>query len=183
MIRAGCLSSLVTIGVMMSGTAHAQEPGKVGITVQYPTSIGILWHASDKIALRPDITYSGSSVGSSSGSGSSSWNVGAELAVLFYLKQYDHLRTYFAPRVDYGYSHSHVDIGSATSASGSVDTSRWGAGATGLFGAHYSPVTRFGVFAELGFGYSHSTIPTVATLSGSGNSWGTRAAVGAVFYP
>lgn len=174
---------LVTAG-LVSASAHAQEPGKVGITVQYPASIGLLWQPSDKVALRPDVTYSGSSVSSSSGTGNSYWNVGAGLAVLFYLKRYDHLRTYFAPRVDYGYSHSRTDLGSATLTSpSSIDSSRWGAGATGLFGAHYSPVTRFGVFAEIGFGYSHSTIPNVATLSGASNSWGTRAAVGAVFYP
>jgi hypothetical protein len=170
---------------LLGGTAHGQDTGKVGITAQYPTSIGILWQASNRIALRPDVTFSGNSSDSPDGIvNASAWNIGAEFAVPFYLKRYEHVRTYVAPRFDYGYSRSRINTSLASSAMTSTGNSRWGAGVTGLFGAEYSPVTRFTVFAEIGFGYSHSTLPPVtSSSSGSAMSWGTRAAVGAVFYP
>lgn len=167
---------------LLAATAHAQDTGKIGITAQYPASIGVLWQVSNTIALRPDVTFSGATTGiAGSSANTSGWNVGAEFGVLFYLKRYEHVRTYVAPRLDYGYSRSSVSGPTSIS----ISDSRWAIGATGLFGAEYAPVTRFTVFAEIGFGYSHLTLPTgvPSTLSGSGNSWGTRAAVGAVFYP
>ena len=182
MIRIGSLTSVCVVAVLplLAATVHAQDAGKIGITAQYPASIGILWQASNRIALRPDVTFSGSATDFSGPSvNTSSWNVGAEFAVLYYLKRYEHVRTYVAPRIDYGYSRTGA---SGPNTTNNV-TSRWGAGATGLFGAEYAPVTRFTIFAEIGFGYSHSTLPETGTVNGSGNSWTTRATVGAVFYP
>jgi hypothetical protein len=184
MIRSGYPAGLIVAAVvpLLAATAQAQDAGKIGITVQYPSSIGVLWHASNRIALRPDVTFSGSSSNSPDGlETSSSWNVGAEFAVVVYLKQYEHVRTYVAPRFDYGYTHTTLNITATPSTSGS----RWGAGGSGLFGAEYAPVTRFTVFAEIGFGYSHSTIPALGgpSATGGANSWGAKAAVGAVFYP
>ena len=31
----------------------AQDTHKVGITMGYPASVGLLWHASNKMAIRP----------------------------------------------------------------------------------------------------------------------------------
>ena len=181
MIRVGWLSSFVLIGVLMSGTAHAQESKTLGVTIGYPSSLGVLWRAADTFAVRPDFTFSGNSLNLPEGAGSSgASNVGVGVAVLLYLKSDDHLRTYIAPRFDYGYTRTHSD----TTATSSMSSSRWGAGATGLFGTEYSPVTKFGIFAEVGFGFSHSTVPSLSGGSnGTANTWGTRAGVGVVFYP
>jgi outer membrane protein W len=75
MIRVARLSSLVTIAVMACGTAQAQEPGKIGITMAYPASVGVIWDASKAIAIRPMITFGGtSSNGSGLTSQSSNWS-------------------------------------------------------------------------------------------------------------
>ena len=39
--------------------AAAQDGGKAGITMGYPASIGILWHAGDRVAIRPEFSISG----------------------------------------------------------------------------------------------------------------------------
>ena len=41
-----CLVALMAAPAL----AAAQDTRKVGITIAYPASIGVLWHASDKIA-------------------------------------------------------------------------------------------------------------------------------------
>ena len=38
------------------GTASAQDHGPVGITMAFPTSIGAIFHATDKVAIRPEFT-------------------------------------------------------------------------------------------------------------------------------
>jgi len=158
--------------------AAAQDTRKFGITMGFPQSIGMIWQSS-RVAVRPEVTFSGSSIDSGGGLDSSSWNVGVAVSVLFYLHQYDHLRTYLAPRIDYGRSGSTLN-GTVT---GTSNTTRWGAGGTGSFGAQYALGDRFSIFGEAGFTFSHSTLPTTLSSVGSGNAWGTRSAVGVVFYP
>ena len=43
------------------GTASAQGAGKTGVTMGYPASIGVIWHASDKVAIRPELSLIGGS--------------------------------------------------------------------------------------------------------------------------
>ncbi len=35
------------------GRAYAQDDPRVGLTMGYPTSVGVLWHVTDRIAIRP----------------------------------------------------------------------------------------------------------------------------------
>ena len=39
---------------LAAAPAAAQEKGNVGITMGFPASVGLLWHATEKIAVRPD---------------------------------------------------------------------------------------------------------------------------------
>jgi hypothetical protein len=187
MIRVARLSSLVTIAVMACGTAQAQEPGKIGITMAYPASVGVIWDASKAIAIRPMITFGGtSSNGSGLTSQSSNWNVGVNLSALVYVKKYDNVRTYVSP--GYRYSHSSASLTPSTTIQGSVsniDTSVNGNGASGTFGAEYAPGSRVRIYGEVGFAFTHmtSSSSSTAALKISGNSWGTIAGVGFVFYP
>ena len=42
----------------LGGTsADAQEKGKTGVTLGYPASIGLLWHVTDRIAIRPEFSF------------------------------------------------------------------------------------------------------------------------------
>ena len=47
--------------VLTGRTAGAQGAGKAGVTMGYPASIGVIWHASDKVAIRPELTIAGAS--------------------------------------------------------------------------------------------------------------------------
>ena len=176
-VRLVALTLVVALGT--SALAAAQEPGKTGLTMGFPESIGLLWHASDRFALKPEFTFSGSSTDTISSS--NGWNLGFSITALIYVHKYDQLRTYIAPRFDYGYTHSSVTIPSQNT---TTTSSRHGTGGTGAFGAEYTVSRHFGVFGEAGLTYAHSTIPTIASLAGgSGHSWTTRTAAGVIFYP
>ena len=187
MIRVARLSSLVTIAVMMCGTARAQEPGKIGITMGYPASVGVIWDATKAIAIRPVITYAGaSSDGGGLTSQSSNWTVGVNLSALLYVKKYDNVRTYVSP--SYRYSHARTSITPSTTIQGgvsSLDTSLNSNGGSGTFGAEYAPGSRVRIYGEVGFVFAHMTTSSssAGALNISGNSWGTTAGVGFVFYP
>ena len=63
--------------------AAAQERGDVGVFMGYP-SLGLIWQVSDKVALRPEISFDVSSteidsVFTDSGKGTS-WNIGFGVA-------------------------------------------------------------------------------------------------------
>src|SRR5260221_1172023 len=66
---------------------------KAGVAIGYPGGIGILWHATDGVAIRPDFSFLHNSSEGSSGSAG-----GVNLSVLFYLKNTDHRGTYVSPR-------------------------------------------------------------------------------------
>ena len=172
---AGCLL------LAESSAARAQDTKKVGVTMAYPTSIGLIWPASNKVAVRPEFTISGSSVESPSGLDGSSWNVGTGVSVLFYLKDYERVRTYFTPRFDYSRSSSSSDTGSASIPS--IDTTRWASDGSGSFGVQYAPGDKFGVFGEVGFGFSYSKLPSLTGSDGHATAWGMRSGVGVIFYP
>ena len=186
MIRVARLSSLVTIAVMMCGTARAQEPGKIGITMGYPASVGVIWDATKAIAIRPVITFAGASSDSNGlTSQSSNWSVGVNLSALLYVKKYDNVRTYVSPT--YRYSRSSTSLTPSATIQGSastVDTSINSNGASGSFGAEYAPGSRVRIYGEVGFAFTHMTSSgSTAGLNISANTWGTTAGVGFVFYP
>jgi hypothetical protein len=180
------LLSLTAGAVLVAcGTAGAQEPGKTGITMAFPGAIGIIWHASDKVAVRPTFNFSRSSSEGTSTSSSSAWAFGTSISLLLYLRKYDNVRTYFSPRFTYGRNTSTVNvtlpapitIPEQTNTSSSV-------GGGGMFGAQYSPSTRFSVFGEAGLTFSRQTSDSSSTVTRfKSNGFGTAAGVGVIFYP
>jgi hypothetical protein len=167
-----------------SGTAGAQEAGKAGITIAYPASIGVIWHATDSVAIRPAFSFSHSD-NDSDASDSHSTGFAIDLGVLFYVKKYDNVRTYVSPRFLYSRSSS---TATPTSTQGTLpETTIIGTttGAAGVFGAQYAPSNRVSVFGEVGIAFNHrhteSGLPGLGDLKGS--TWGTTAGVGVIFYP
>jgi hypothetical protein len=176
----------LTAGCLLAGclAAGAQEKGKAGVAIGYPGGIGVLWHATDKIAIRPDFVFTRTSTdGSSGGDG---WGINTGLSVLFYVKKYDNVRTYVSPRLTY--TRSTTTIQASTNTQGTLadfKSTSTSTGGAGVFGAQYSPAARFSVFGELGIAFSRrrseSSLGIVSVIKGS--SWGTTAGVGVVFYP
>ena len=168
-----------------SGTAGAQGAGKTGVTMGYPASIGIVWHATNKVAIRPDLSLSGGSAeisGSSFENDTDALSLGTGVSVLFYLRTYEHLKTYFSPRFTYSRTRTtSTSSGFTTASSTATSTSTGGAGS---FGAQYALGDKFSVFGEVGFGVSHQKGTTsTSSNKATGNSWGTRTGVGVIFYP
>ena len=89
--------------LFVPSAASAQESGDVGVFMGYP-SLGFVWHVSDKVAIRPEISFSSTSTEfeSSLSTGTAhTWNVKVGASALFYLNDADRLRTYLAPQFTY----------------------------------------------------------------------------------
>lgn len=148
-------------------SAHAQDAPRVGVTMGYPSAVGVLWHVWDRVALRPEATAAkGSSESSSSDSivgtpGNSTpadnWQVGVGISALFYLTRADSFRTYVTPRFAYSTTSSSTNVGGSPVASTSDG---WTYTTSGSFGAQYSVGRHFGIFGEIGGSYGSSTVRT-----------------------
>lgn len=168
--------------------AYAQDRPKAGLVTGYPGSIGILFDASDDVAVRPEFSFSGSSAdvdSLSGGNDTSRFGVGA--SVLFYLRKIDNLRLYVAPRLLYTRLHN-----TSTSSNGTVAYTATSNAfqPAGMFGAQYSLHRRFAVYGEAGASYSRATTKSTQGTSGgfelplkqTSRSWGNTTAVGVIVY-
>ncbi len=165
-------------------SASAQDPGAIGLTMGYPSAVGVIWHVAERFAIRPEVSFAtsttdtpslvgtiggGTSV-STSGSTTSSSAIGIGISGLFYLGKWDALRAYVAPRVQYSRTRTTSEYTSErfvgppslstplTPVVVTTTTKSTGTSksGTGLFGASYSLHERFSVFGEVGFGYTTS---------------------------
>ena len=168
----------------VAGTASAQDK-KFGLTMGYPSAVGVLWHVTDKVALRPELSLAGGS-SETSGSGfnsqSDTTTIATGISALFYLNTADKLRTYVSPRFTYSHATTKQDLSSITNST--AETTANNTGGQGSLGVQYYVSNRFAVFGELGVGFGHTeNSSNVTTTKGSAWAWGTRSAVGIVFYP
>jgi hypothetical protein len=184
------------LGVVMAAPATAQEAGDVGLTMGYPAAVGVIWHITDNIALRPDATISTSSTEStstSSGFGggatlvntttSTSWNTSVGLSALFYVKTLDRVRLYVAPRA--AYLRTSIDIDDDQSFGGVFDNDSDGFIAAGAFGAQFGAHERFAIFGEVGAQYTSQSSTSAVSTSRSKSevrTAGLRSAVGVTLY-
>lgn len=161
--------SLLLLGY--AGTASAQQAEKkLGVTIGYPSAVGLLWPVTDRIAVRPALSFTWMSTdtlptlsGLEPGS-SSSTLVTLHADVLFYLSQEDDLRTYITPGLSYSRSTGSDDLVVHAS-----------------YGAQYDLGTRFGVFGEVGLAFlsdSHS----FDSFKISSKRFGMRSGVGVILY-
>ncbi|HEX7140365.1 MAG TPA: hypothetical protein VF219_21115 [Vicinamibacterales bacterium] len=187
------LSGLLSL--VAPSIVSAQDPGQLGITMGYPTAVGVIWHLTDSIAIRPEVNVTTSTTNVTLTS-TSATAYGVGVSGLFYVKHWDALRAYVAPR--YAYQH-----GSATSSTGidlplplPIDLPSFQTSTTtsqhnfsGLFGAQYLLHRHFGVFGEVGATYTSVTTRFTATpplpateANPSSHAFGFRSGVGAIFY-
>jgi outer membrane protein with beta-barrel domain len=160
---------------------YAQEKGNVGMTMGYPAAVGALWHVSDDVALRPEISISRSSIDTSSGVGdSSSWSLGLGISALFYVTRADNLRTYVSPRYSYSRS-SATATAAATPVTSELTTSTSTVSVS--FGAQYALSPRFSAFGEVGFGYGRGGLrSSLAGTRTTSQNWSTRTGAGVILY-
>ncbi len=95
----------VSVVLSVGANALAQDAGQIGITMGYPSAVGIIWQVTDNVAVRPEISFSTTSTESpaiSSGLSlpgvsddlgkSSSTTVAFGASGLFYFGEWDKLR-------------------------------------------------------------------------------------------
>ena len=182
---------------MAARPVSAQEAGDVGVTMGYPGAIGVVWHITDGLAVRPDLTLSRTTSESrttsssvfggqslSSSNTSEGWGTTVGLSALVNVRTIERLRLYVSPRLAYSYSSSDNETGLTGSLS-AFNATTTGIVASGSFGSQYNVHDRFAIFGELGLQYSSLT--TESDFPGSSNqtdstSFGLRSAVGVTFY-
>jgi hypothetical protein len=192
----GFAMSTVVMLLAMAAPATAQEAGDVGLTMGYPAAVGVIWHITDAIAVRPDLTVSTSTTESTSttagfGGGtnlvstttSTSWTTSVGLSALFYVKTLDRVRLYVAPRA--AYLRTSIDLDDDQPLPRAFDNSTTGFVAAGAFGAQYGAHERFAIFGEAGVQYSSQSSRSALLTSSSrseNRTAGLRSAVGVTFY-
>ena len=169
-----------TVAVLFGSStpAFAQEKGKVGLTIGFPSSVGVIFHVTDKIAIRPEFDFEfGSTEIDSPGIDSSqdSSVFGTGISALFYVRKWDDLHLYVSPRWDYSHGSASTEV---------TETTANGWGLTGSMGAQYALGKRFAVFGEVGVGYRHSSTkgPAIIEAELKSDSVGLRSGVGVVVY-
>ena len=192
--------------VSVGANALAQDAGQIGVTLGYPTAVGVIWHVTDNVAVRPEISFATATTESPTFRSTSLSNLAADIGEtssttviagvsgLFYFGEWDKLRAYLSPR----YTYSRLSSSSGSTFSSDARNSAYAV--TGSFGAQYQLHRRFAVFGETGFGYTHTrtsftTIlqlpviqfgpnlsPVEQSTETNSHSWGTRTGAGVIFY-
>jgi hypothetical protein len=165
------LASVLALSCVLPSAASAQDAPKAGLAITSSSSVGILWHASERVALRPEIGYTQARVTNSELDAESNQRVVAPgFSLLFYSGPRDDLRFYWSPR--YVYSRTSNNASSPVGETRSVLTTHT---VSLSAGAQYEVHERFGVFGELG-GFLNRSTPG----ANANHNWGIRAMVGAI---
>ena len=208
-MRTRSIASLVALlTFLLAVPVFAQEHGQVGLSMGYPASVGVVWHISDRLAIRPEISLIQSSTDTTAITTitfttplgiqtqstraeftTDSTTVGTGVSALFYVWKREALSAFVTPRYAY-------NRGTSTTTGGGTGTPTEGTAKnhviSGSFGAQCALGPRFSVFGEIGLGYTRSRVDNVPTGSLSpGASTGsettshgvsTRSGAGVVFY-
>ncbi len=183
------LASVVTLILWGSAAnSFAQDPGDIGLSMGYPSSVAVIWHMTNRVAIRPEVSLNWSSTefetdlpidgGELS---TDSFSTGIGVGALFYLSTTDRLRTYISPRINY------VRTSIDTNAPFTPDLERTldGFQVAGSFGGQFAVSDRFSVFGEVGLAYSKTTttleISPVNTETRM-RTFGTRTTAGVTLY-
>src|SRR5689334_14226925 len=80
------------IGV--AANAPAQDKGRIGVTTGYPAAIGLQCYLADRVAVRPEISFSKADTASESivAATTDFWSLGTGVSVLFFSSVSDNFR-------------------------------------------------------------------------------------------
>ena len=183
--------------LMMVRAAEAQENGQVGLVVGYPASAGVVWHLSERVAVRPEVTFSRSTSEQTSvplgpfqvtsTSSGDSWQVTTGVSALVYVHRRDALRMYVSPRFAYSRTSSTNTnaIASPFGGTSTFESKIAQYSGAGSFGVQYSLSRTFSVFGEIGAAYTRSETSSSLTVTrgeATTRSITTRSGVGVVVY-
>lgn len=172
-----CIAGIALL-MMISTPAEAQDAGRIGVTLAVPTALGVIWHATDRWAIRPELNFSTSHSSSSQSQlafNGHSWEVAVNAP--YYLSSTDNVHTYLSPRIGYSRSTSEVVITPPIPSSTLTELEL-----AGSFGAQYAPVRRFNIFGETGISFRHSESSSGGISGLSRSAWGLRSSVGVILY-
>jgi hypothetical protein len=203
----------VSCGLVLTtaSAASAQDERRVGLVMGFPASVGVVWHVSDRLALRADGTYNWSSatiegvddslttspspipvfeIAITQESSTQSGSIG--LSLLFDLHRQEQFRIYLAPRVGWAVAHTEstvtIDVSRVQIIPGvpprgnTIGESETAYSPT--FGASIGASTRVGDrFGVFGeAGFSYNQTTTEEILRATRRSFGIRAGVGAMLF-
>jgi hypothetical protein len=174
----------VLLLVMLCGVtaARAQDDPKFGVTMEVSTTVGVIWHVSNHLAIKPDIGFTNSKSESERSSSDQS-GITTGVSARVYVHTWDNLRAYVSP--GYFYSRATRHSGSTSLTLENKDSTN---SVAGSFGAQYAVHKKFAVFGETGIAYSHTkftSVPSVAFVGSSRSEtkgWRSRSSVGVIFY-
>lgn len=178
------IASILLMPIAFASSA-AQSPDRPRIGLVLGSSVGVIWHVSDRFALRPSVAASkwSSSTRSDGGSAhrSSSWSYTAALDNLIYVQRREPISTYISMGISYQTGRSRPNL-----------NDQYVIGVPASFGAQFSPHRRLSVWGEAGLALTltrrtiHPTLIEGQSIGSSGkassNEVSTRSSVGMVFY-
>ena len=204
MTRTWPLICLFILGVPQNSSA--QDDPQVGLVVGYPSTVGVLWQVTDRIALRPDVAWTRTSFETtltftagfppltpssttSVTSTSKSQNTAFGMSGLLTVSRVDALRLYVGGRGAYNRSTTTTTSFEFASVAGVSTRERkdrsTGYSVSGFFGGQFALHRRFAVFGEVGIAYQ--TLETVFIddadpVDSAGNNSGARSGVGIILF-
>ena len=183
---------VVALSLLASGAA-AQEKGKKGVTLGYPASIGLIWHVTDRIAIRPEFSFAFTSnevvttpaslLPGVSGTGVRTDTDTTALAVgvsgLYYLTKATSLSAYVSPRFVYTRTRTTTEASTDLLGSSFVNGSSYAV--SGVYGVQYAPIPNINLFGEAGIGFTETNNSSTLSVL-SGHQFSTRGGVGMIVY-
>lgn len=160
------LSFLFAAVLTCPASVLAQEKGQIGITMGYPESIGLMWHLTDDVAVRPEFSFRHGTTGL--GDDDSTTGVGVGVSGIIYISKRDALRTYVSPRFTYTRVTSEIDTSLSLvdvtrtlpslglTVPSSVTSTSTSKSFRASFGAQYALHERFSIFGEVGVSYTRA---------------------------
>ena len=160
------LTAFLALGAIVgtASGARAQSKNAIGVMFVTPSLLGFDWDVSNKVAIRPDFSFTRNSSGEFT-----SWTVAVGVSSPIYFRRWTDLSVYASPRISHSLNRGSP---SATTTSSSVG---------GSLGAQYNLAARFSIFAEGGVAYSHVRRSIVGVASTT-DTLSNRTALGAILY-
>lgn len=164
--------------VLLSAVPVAgQDQGRVGLTMGYPSGIGVMVGLSERVALRPEISLAKTFIEGPGSGGSylrvTDWELSVGLSAFVYLHRRENLRLFASPRLSCTRSgYTWHDIPEASEASWNL----WQV--SGTFGFQHALSRQFSVFGDLGIAYTHEGSARSRIIK----RWGPRAGFGVILF-
>lgn len=174
------ITALITAFLLsIAGSASAQEKGRKGLVIAYPTSVGFIWNITSRVAIRPDFSFTKATSPTQSAIAPNldTYTFETGFSALFFLKKWENVSAYVTPR--FSYSRSKTTNNNLTSNGYTVN---WGYPSSASFGVQYGLNERFSVFGEAGAEYNRFHAGSPFAVFPMTNNWKSKSGVGINFY-